>query len=285
MRFRGFVKAATLALSLAPLLEGAPAKGHLFIVGGGNRTSELMSRFVELAGGRDRARIVVLPMASAEPADTGREQAQEIQALGVRDVSSLIFTREQAENETDAARLDGATGVFFSGGDQSRLTEILNGTAALRKIKQLYQDGAVIGGTSAGAAVMSALMITGDELLAHDPKEGFTFIKRENVKLVEGFGFLRTAIVDQHFVTRKRHNRLISAVLEHPALIGIGIDEATAIVVNPNGMFHVVGDNSVIVYDARKARHVRADARGNLGARDIRMHLLLSGDDFPLDRH
>jgi len=150
-------------------------------------------------------------------------------------------------------------------------------------IKDLYQQGAVIGGTSAGAAVMSELMITGDE--KRKPEEGHEFetIESGNVVLVRGLGLITSAIIDQHFATRKRHNRLISVVAEHPELVGIGIDESTAIVVNPDQTFLVLGQKNVIVLNAGRAQvKIRPDQA--LSIRGLAMHVLLDGERFDLKK-
>lgn len=267
---------------LSSLIPAAWADGHLFIIGGGSRPPEMMARFVELAGGKGKARIAVLPMASAEPESVGKEQAAGFRALGAASSEVLTFTRELALADGSASRLDGITGIFFSGGDQNRLTGTILGTPVLERVKQIYAAGGVVGGTSAGAAVMTALMITGDEVLNPDPKDAFVIIKKENVKLAEGFGLLEGAIVDQHFVRRKRSNRLISVILEHPNLLGIGIDEGTAVIVDAGRSFEVVGGGTVLVYDARAASAVRANSDGNLAGRDLRLHVLVNGDRFAL---
>jgi cyanophycinase len=177
--------------------------------------------------------------------------------------------------------LEGTTGVFFSGGDQSRLTAVLKGTKVEARLHQLYENGAVLAGTSAGAAVMSAVMITGEERRpAAD--SSFNIIEAENIVTAPGFGFLQDAIVDQHFVRRKRHNRLISLVLEKPHLIGIGIDEATAIWVKSDRTFEVIGDNGVVVYDATHARVARDPSGYGLRANDLRMQILRHGAIFDL---
>jgi cyanophycinase len=137
------------------------------------------------------------------------------------------------------------------------VTRALVGTPVQRKLLKLYQAGAVMGGTSAGAALMSKVMITGDEKLNRDTINAFVVIRKDNIVTVEGMGFLTNAIIDQHFVRRKRHNRLISVVLEHPDLVGVGIDEATAIIVRRGELFDVTGRGSVVVYDATRARGTR----------------------------
>lgn len=271
-------------LGIAPGVEAGDG-GHLFIIGGGRRDELVMKEFISLAGGGDRAVIAVLPMASSIPETTGMDQVGQLRSLGVRDARMVLLTRDQALDPAGVAALDGVTGVFFSGGDQSRLTAALLGTPVHRRLLELYRQGIVIGGTSAGAAVMSRLMITGNELLNPDSSNPFTAVRRGNIELKEGFGFLGTAIVDQHFIRRRRHNRLFSVVLEHPSLLGLGIDEATAVVVNPDSTFSVVGDGSVLVIDASAHSSIRTDARGNLGGTDMRVHVLLNGDRFDMRRH
>ena len=142
-----------------------------------------------------------------------------------------------------------------------------------------------MGGTSAGAALMSKVMITGDERFSKDTVNLFRSIRKDYVETVEGIGFLTDLIIDQHFVKRKRHNRLISVVLEHPELVGVGIDEATAIIVRPNGFFDVIGAGNVMIYDATHATEIRSDAHGNLAAQGLTLHLLAAGDSYDRTSH
>jgi cyanophycinase len=277
---------AVLAVAVTACTAAAQTPGGtLFIIGGGHRTPEMMRQFVDLAGGPEKARLVVIPNASADGDTSCRDMTEEFRALGVRNVDCCLLTHEQASDPRSAGQLDGATGVYFTGGDQVLVTRALVGTPVQRKLLELYQAGAVMGGTSAGAALMSKVMITGDEKLNRDTVNSFVFIKKDNVVTVEGMGFLTNAIIDQHFVRRKRHNRLISVVLEHPDLVGIGIDEATAIVVRHGELFDVIGRGSVVVYDATRAKGIRADSRGNLSAEGLSMHLLTAGDSYEMNSH
>ena len=272
-----------LAISAAAALaqSAAAPRGHLVIVGGGPVPESVNSRFVALAGGADTARIVILPMASAEPAEAGRAREEIFDALGAR-ATTLILDTATANNEAAIASLRTATGIWFPGGVQSRLSAALLGTRALDVIRERYRAGAVVGGTSAGAAVMSDPMITGDERhpggARPDSTTGFMTIARENIITDPGFGLLPGAIVDQHFIRRKRHNRLVSLVLEASPHLGVGIDESTAIVVNPDGVWEVVGDSQAIIYDARGA--MRTTGGLTLGATGIVMHVLPSGSRF-----
>jgi cyanophycinase len=274
---------ALLVLSVLSMARaGELSKGHLFIIGGGRRGPDLMKEYVRLAGGPERASILVLPMASGDGDTTGLEMADEFRGLGVRTARSLFVTREMAMAPATLDAFKGVTGVYFTGGDQARITKELVGTPVQNALQELYRSGAVIGGTSAGAAIMSAVMLTGDEKLNRDTVNGFTFIRRDNIVVTEGLGFLSTVIVDQHFIRRKRHNRLISVVLEHAPHVGVGIDEATAAIVSPDSTFRVMGHGSILVLDATQATNVHADDRGNLGATGLRMHILLDGDEFDM---
>jgi cyanophycinase len=140
----------------------------------------------------------------------------------------------------------------------------------------------VIGGTSAGAAVMSSVMITGEELVNKDTINVFNMITKGNIKTAMGFGLLNNAIVDQHFIKRKRMNRLISLVLENPNLIGIGIDESTAIITDPSGNFEVLGESLVMVFDVKNAKEIKLDKNNHQAAKNIKLHLLKSGDRYSL---
>jgi cyanophycinase len=269
---------AQAAPSTSPTPEGA--RGHLLIVGGGTQPPSLVTRFVELAGGPGRARIAVVPMASEEAEEGGREKAEQLRGLGAETVV-LNLTRAQAQGDSAVRLLEGVTGVWFNGGDQARLTAVLLGTPVLDALRRRYREGAVIGGTSAGAAIMSDSMLTGNQVAAGEDTVGYhgdeyPRVARGTIQVVQGLGFLHGAIVDQHFLRRERENRLLSVVLERPSLIGAGIDESTAIVVRPDGWWEIVGASSVLVMDAREAR-ITPTTSAVLGATGIRMLLLPAG--------
>lgn len=274
------------ALPKAPAQHPAPPKGYLLIVGGGPIPDPIFERFVALAGGPGRARIVIFPMASEYP-DAGLELAEDFRKLGAS-AQRLVLTRGQADAEEAGRSLDGVTGIWFGGGDQAKLTAALSHTRVEAAIRERYVAGAVIGGTSAGAAVMSTPMLTGDELKpggdrppAKDSSDAYLTIARENVVTVEGFGLLPGAIVDQHFLRRRRNNRLLSVVLEHPDLVGVGIDESTAVEVGPDGFWHVLGESVAVVYDARQAR-ITPPSAAPLGADGIRVSVLPAGSTYDL---
>jgi cyanophycinase len=256
--------------------------GRLLIVGGGPVPAAIRQRFLELAGGPARARIAIFPTAS-QSEDAGVEITAEFEKMGAR-AERIVLTRAEAEKEGFPDRLEGVTGIWFGGGDQSRITAAISGTPVEAAIRKRYREGAVVGGTSAGAAVMSAVMITGDERRpggARPPSEGqgsFLTIDRDNVVTSAGLGLVEGVIVDQHFVRRRRHNRLISLVLENPRLVGVGIDESTAAEVSNDGWWTVIGESVLVVYDARRARI--APLAGPLGAAGIAMHVLPAGSRY-----
>jgi len=275
--------AATLLLltAAAPALvaQSRPGRGSLFIVGGGTQPATLVDEFVKLAGGPGKANIVVLAMASASGEKNGEDKAVSLQKLGAK-ARNIWITREQADLDSVVHLLDSATGVWFGGGDQNRLTKALLGSKVEKAIHARYAAGAVVGGTSAGAAVISTPMITGTELLpTRDTTEAWTRVKRGTVQVDSGFSFINDAIIDQHFLRRKRQNRLLSLVLGDGPHLGAGIDEGTAIIVDPNGMWRIMGVSSVLIFDARDAKRTAADA-AVLGASGVRMHLLPSGATF-----
>lgn len=251
------------------------------IIGGGPRPEAIMKRIVALAGG-EKSNIVVIPMASSEPVETALAQMEQLKKFGAAKVNYLVCTKETADQDSNIAKLRAATGIFFSGGDQTRLTAALLGTKLLGEVHGVYQRGGVLSGTSAGAAVQSKIMLTGDEVLNKDTNNPYGVVQKGNIATAEGFGFLNTAIIDQHFVKRKRQNRLLTLVLEQPQLLGIGIDEATCIIVKPNNTCEVLGDATVQVFDARSAKLIKTDAAGNLSAQNIRIDIVPSGGTFAL---
>jgi cyanophycinase len=256
-------------------------KGHLFIIGGGERDEPLMRRFIALAKAFDTGKIVVFTMATSVPDEVRQSTLAEYERYGVKDVAVYHLSRGDALKPDAPKILAGAGGVFFTGGDQALLTAVLLGTPVLARIHEIYEKGGVVGGTSAGAAVMSGFMITGNEKRTNNEEGTWEVILADDVEHTEGFGFIRNAVIDQHFVTRRRHNRLISVVLQNPALVGVGIEESTAVLVRPDGKCEVLGEGQVIVYDARRAKTARLPD-GHLGGHGLTMHVLLPGDVYDL---
>jgi len=279
---RTLLVAALLTLAL-PLVATAQ-RGPLYIVGGGPQTPAMVEEFVQLAGGPGKARIIVMAMASASGERSGESKADDLRKLGAN-ATNVWVTRAQADLDSVARLLDGVTGIWFGGGDQNRLASVVRGTALERAIKARYADGAVVGGTSAGAAVLSSRMITGSERRLggdrppSDSSEAYITVDRNNVITSDGFALVDNAVIDQHFVRRKRHNRLLSLVLEAPPHLGVGIDESTALVIESDGTWRVSGRSVVVIYDARRAETTPVEAKV-LGASGVTMHVLPAGATF-----
>lgn len=274
-----FLLSTLLILHLLNASIYTQEKGKLVIVGG-VQTTEIAKKFVELAGGKD-ARIVIIPNAGSNPVKWSKVQVEEFEGFGAK-ADYLMFSRETADNDSNLNKMDWANAVFFLGGDQSDLTHDMLGTKLLQKVFDIYNNGGVVGGSSAGAAVMSEVMITGNELINPDSNSAFITIESGNIETKKGFGFLKNVIIDQHFLKRKRHNRLITLMIEHPDLLGVAIDESTAIIVSDDETFEVIGNNQVLVFDPTDSKNVRKDKKGNLGISNIKMHLLINGDKFDM---
>ncbi len=218
--------------SAASAPSAALAAGKLVICGGGKLPDQLGRRFIELAGG-EAARLVVVTTASGL-ADSDRIEAklafwrrQMVQTLSILHTRS----RKRANEPGFTEPLAKATGVWFIGGNQNLLTETYLGTATEREIRGVLKRGGVVGGTSAGAAIMSPVMICRD---------------KPEVESGPGFGFLPGTVVDQHFLKRNRQARLLRVLDSHPELVGLGIDEGTALVVEGARM-QVLGESQVMV--------------------------------------
>lgn len=253
----------------------AAASGHLLLNGGGGESDSYWQKWFELAGGKD-APIVVLPTASERP-EAGSEYEDELrQKFGATNVRWLpLRAREDASKPEIVAAIAAARAVFFTGGDQSRITAAILGTPSFHAVKSVFERGGLLGGSSAGLACMSQVMITGEG--------DFTVIRKGAVETKPGLGFVTNAIVDQHFVARQRLNRLLSASFEH-GLPGIGVDEQTAIWIAPDGWIEVSGERSVVVVDPRGAA-VRslAEEKPRFGAQGVRLDVYLPGERFRLD--
>ncbi|MEP6692836.1 MAG: cyanophycinase [Gemmatimonadaceae bacterium] len=279
----GVAMAVTTAAGAAAQAKSAAPNGYLFIVGGGPQPPGLVQQFVDLAGGTGKARIVVMAMASSDGLKSGDEKAADLVKLGASAIN-IWANHDQANTDSVAHLLDGATGIWFGGGDQVLLAKALRGTKTEAAIRARYLAGAVVGGTSAGAAVMSTPMITGDERKPGgdrppSDKTDFMTVARGNVVVDSGFALLHGAIVDQHFIRRKRSNRLLSLVLEMPPHLGVGIDESTAVIVHPDGHWTVAGASAAIVFDARKSA-VTPDGARVLGATGVMVHVLPAGSSY-----
>lgn len=219
-------------------------KGRLIIIGGAEDKSGEKSilRYVAKAAGGADARLLILTTATEKPQEVGYEYSTVFNALGIENPGVLnIDSREHANTDEAVAAFSQATGIFFTGGDQLRITSILGGTRAYTALGKAWLSGVPIAGTSAGASVMSNTMIVDGN--NNDPARKCT------LKMAPGLGFLNGVIIDQHFDQRGRIGRLLCGVAENPMMVGVGIDEDTAICVYPDDHFDVIGTNAVTIID------------------------------------
>jgi cyanophycinase len=247
---------------------GSP--GRLLIIGGAEDRccgAGLLERFVELCGG-SRARIVLVTTATGLPDEVHAEYERVFRKLGVDHTSELrLRGRGDADSDASAAELAGATGVFFSGGDQSRLRTLV-GSRASHVLRERLAAGLVVAGTSAGATAMGAVMIFG----GHRPD-----VSAAAVRTGPGLDLIPQALIDMHFGERGRLPRLLSAVALDPDHLGLGIDENTGILVEGTG-FEVLGSGVVTVVDAQNATVVHADGDCDpITLFGVRLHLLPAG--------
>ena len=218
-------------------------RGFIVPVGGAENKlndSAILKRFLKLAGGR-KARIAIIPTASLA-ADTGERYESVFQDLGAGTAEALPFEeRSDADDEALLERLEHATGIFLTGGNQLRLSTHLGGTMVAKTIRRLNAGGVHVAGTSAGAAFLSEHMIAfGEE--GSSPRAGI-------VTLAPGLGLTNRVIIDQHFRQRDRLGRLLTALAYNPFAVGLGLDEDTAAFIGPENSIEVVGTGSVTVVD------------------------------------
>ncbi|HZK25231.1 MAG TPA: cyanophycinase [Oscillospiraceae bacterium] len=253
--------------------------GQLVIIGGAeDKEGEciILKRFLSLAGGR-KARLVVLSTASAD-LHAGEQYNRLFRKLGAADVRVLaIQTREEANQSQYHDGFAESTGIFFTGGDQLRITSILGGSILGSALQESYRQGAVIAGTSAGASVMSETMLVGG---ADDATPS-----KEIIRMAPGLGLLKDVVVDQHFAQRGRIGRLLAMVAHNPYILGVGIDEDTAIVVNDSAEFEVTGSGTVTVLDGREVTHSNVSDSSPaqpLALTNVKVHILAQDYRFNL---
>lgn len=275
---RSLTAVVCLLISASFLSYAQAPKGHLVIIGGGGRTKSITQALIRLSGGPE-ARILVISTASGNPEEAGEGFIDDIRKSGAKNLTWIAPTRAQSESPAYVRKvLDGVGGIYFTGGSQKRITDTLRGTLLHQEITKLYENGAMIGGTSAGAAMMSEIMITGDRV--DGTKEAFNSISPNMVATTEGMGFLKGVIVDQHFLKRSRENRLFSVAFDHPEYVCMGIDEATALIVSNGTDIEVRGRSTVMVIEPVKSS-VKADPRSNYGG-EARILLLVAGDHYQI---
>lgn len=263
-----------------PLRPGDPdlkPTGELLIIGGhedkeGERL--ILRSLAERIGG---GKLVVATLATEEPKQSWEEYERVFRNLGVRHVHHLaVEERAQAETLKVMSVLQDADAVFFTGGDQLKITSLIGDTPAYSRIFEILIEGGILAGTSAGASVMSETMLVGGG------QSGSHRIG-DNIQLAPGFGFAKDMVIDQHFAERGRVSRLMGVVGQNPRIIGVGIDENTAIQLTPFKGFRVIGEGGVTVLDGRNVSYgnlAEARQKDTMSLFGVTIHLLSMGDTF-----
>tara|TARA_B100002003_G_scaffold207121_1_gene201253 strand:- start:135 stop:980 length:846 start_codon:yes stop_codon:yes gene_type:complete len=257
-------------------------RGFIIPIGGAvskRKNPIILEKFVKLCGG-DKAVITVIPTAT-KLEENGEIFTNLFTEMGASDVFSIdIKKRSDCSNENYLSKLMKSTGVFISGGNQLRLSTILGGTPVAKAIRRLNADGVHIAGTSAGAAIMPEHMISGG-------RSGGTPTPK-SVSLSPGLGLTNSVVIDQHFRQRDRLGRLLAAIAYSPFLTGVGIDENTAIFIDPDNTFSVEGSGAVTIVDPSKMNATSASTAGRndaINITDIKLHILASGSKYDLNTH
>ena len=252
----------------------------LIIIGGKEDRSADKVILGEVARRVGSGKLVVSTVAiPSNPEGLFEEYEKAFRSLGVKHLYKLeINNREEATSQSKLRILDDATAVFFTGGDQMKITSQVGDTLIFRRIQEIYEEGGLVAGTSAGAAVMSeTMLVTGGDEDSH--------VIGGSLRMAPGFGLISDVIFDQHFMERGRLGRLLGAVAQNPKNLGIGIDEQTAIVVERGNGFYVLGSGAVYVIDGSEVSYsniAEEDLNKTLSIYDVRMHMLSQGDRFDL---
>jgi cyanophycinase len=253
-------------------------KGRLILIGGAEDREGDMLILKEVAARASRGKLAVITAASGEPEAMWTMYQRIFHRLGVKEVVHIaIEQREDAYRPDNVQLIKDAQVVFFTGGDQVRITSHLGGSLLCDTLRRGYENGVTLAGTSAGTSCMSETMLvggTGDE--SH--KVGSALF------MAPGLGFMTNVIIDQHFAERGRIGRLLGAVAQNPRILGIGIDENTAILVK-DGRFRVLGAGAVYVIDAISESYTNVSEAGReqvMSIFDVRLHIMSTDDGFDL---
>jgi cyanophycinase len=255
-------------------------KGDLIIIGGNEQKSpdaenSILKEVASAASGKGR--LVVLTVASEIPEEVAETYRATFGKLGVKHVDVLdIRTREQAYDAKNVEKVSDASVLFFTGGDQLRITSQMGGSPVLERIFALHEDGVTIVGTSAGAAASSETMLIGGS--GNESRIA-------GLAMAPGLGLIKGAIVDSHFAQRGRFGRLLGAVAQNPHNLGIGIDEDTALYLRNDKVFTVLGAGAVYVFDGTGVSYTNLSERvaeGVITVHDVRVHVLAKDSRFDL---
>lgn len=255
--------------------------GHIVAIGGAeDKTSEIaiLRRVFELAP-KDTSEVAIIATASSIPEQILPCYEAAFSRLGASQVHALdIQDRKQAADAKNARLIQRSGVIFFTGGDQLRLTNTLGGSATLRAIRERLRAGAVVAGTSAGAAAMPSTMIYNGA--AADA------LRKGAVNMTFGLGFVRGMIIDSHFLERGRFTRLMEVGASNPEQLGVGIGEDTAVIIHPNRILETIGPGHVIIIDSRDlaSSNIAELAMGEpVAIENMILHAMVSGHGYDID--
>lgn len=249
---------------------------NLFIIGGGTKSDEMMSFLVDSCLRDEASTIAILPWASSEPDTSAWIASTQFERLTDMGVISFV-TPPDSLSEQEVMQIQNADLIYMSGGDQSRFIEAVDrNPSVVKAIKWASVNGGCVAGTSAGAALMSKIMITGDQVRQPEYESTYRQLSTDNAVYSLGLGLIDNAIIDQHFIVRSRHNRLLTALHDRPGNIGIGVDESTALWIN-TGLATVVGERQVILYYPAEETKSLND---KIGLRGVTLDVLLPGEQI-----
>lgn len=267
-----------LFLPLITVAQPINPKGNLFVIGGGHRTEAINRQMIQTANLDKKDYIVVLPMASSEPDSAYYYFKTSIDTICSNAIVNLNFTPNNVNNTSMLDSLRRAKLIFIAGGDQSRFMKVVFNTPVYKAVHEAYNNGATVAGTSAGAAVMSKHMITGNQLIGDTAyRATFNKLVYNNIEFEEGLGLLDSIIIDQHFIKRSRYNRLFSALAQYPNYTCVGIDESTAIIVHSHAI-KITGESEVIVLS--HPQQLRITDKGLIKLKDADISIYTAGDSF-----
>jgi cyanophycinase len=263
-----------------PPLHAIPshAKGGLIVIGGHETKEGHKPILEEVARRVGRGKLVIATFASEDPQQQWEQYRDVFKSIGVKRIAHLdARTRDDLIGSPQLDVADGATVLFFGGGDQLKITSRFGGTPLCEVMRRLYAQGATIAGTSSGASVMSETM-----MVAGDGDDSHT--SGGSLRMAPGLGLIPGVIIDQHFAERGRIGRLLGAVAQNPRLLGLGVDEDTAVVFDGHKIFRVLGSGAVYVVDGRNMTYtdVAEDSRDTASIHGLIVHVLALEDQFDL---
>jgi cyanophycinase len=255
-------------------------RGTMILIGGSEDKQGARLILSEVARRVGDGTLVIATLASEEPQAQWERYQRLFQELGVARVAHLgIANREEVIHPGRASLLAEASAVFFTGGDQVRIATTLGGTALFAQLRDLYENGALLAGTSAGASAMGETMLVSQPMALDAHKVAGAF------SMTRGLGLIPDLVIDQHFAQRARIERLIGAIAENPGVLGMGIDEDTGVIIGPDAQCSVIGTGAVYIADGRGVSYTNVSEQSSghtLCLFDVTLHVLNHGSAFDL---